>query len=310
MRRVDAGGNRLARGEGNTSGDGNAGLIIGSVLGTFALAAFLVVVYVSRDDDPVERPTLVVDDSRLSLRFCDLDHGLTPEGTREAIDAELRLRGYVSAGEWTDDVEMGVTDGAELDGGCGVIVAHARIGSQFRAVREDGVELQSCRNDIVAAATCGEDVEFLGTGVTSLRAYVMPGVSGAPDSLGPTHRVLQAEAEHTLGRLRLVPGERVYADDIPASGTLTISPPREDCVHYVVSAAGDGMLSPSSVFGDLALFARTLCADDTALVIHAGAHTPTSVAVRQFEPSPGAGVATRVAAQISDAEIVDDMEDL
>ncbi|MFK7997963.1 MAG: hypothetical protein AB8H86_00150 [Polyangiales bacterium] len=310
MRRVDAGGNRLARGEENTDGDGNAGLIIGSVLGTFALAAFLVVAYVSHEEDPVERPTLLVDDSRLAVRFCGLDHGLTPEGTREAIDAELRLRGYVSAGEWTDDVEMGVADGSQLDGGCGIIVAHARTGSHFRAVREDSVELQSCRNDVVAAATCGEDVEFLGTGVTSLRAYVMPGVSGAPDALAPTHRVLQAEAEHTLGRLRLVPGAKVYVDSIAAGGTMTISPPASGCVHYAVSAAGAGMLSSDSVFGDLALFARTLCENNAELVIHAGGSTPTTVAVRQFEASPGAGVATRVAAQISDAEIVSDIEDL
>lgn len=300
----------MARGEGSTDGDKNAGLIIGSVLGTFALAAFLVVAYVSHEDDPVDRPALLIDDSNLVMRFCHVDHALTPEETREAVDAELRLRGYVSAGGWTDDQEMGVANGAELDGGCGIIVAHARVGSHFRAVREDGAELQSCRNDVVAAATCGDDVEFLGTGVTSLRAYVMPGVSGAPDALPPTHRMLQAEAEHTLGRLRLVPGPRVYVDSIAAGGSIRIPPPDDDCVHLAVSAAGAGMLSPNAAFGDLTLFARTLCEDDPELIVHAGGHTATTVAVREFEAAPGVGVATRVAAQISDAEIVTNIEAL
>lgn len=294
------------------------GLIIGSVLGTFALAAFLVVAYVSYEDDaPVDRPSLVLNGAHLSMRFCELDPALNPERAREAIDAELRRRGYVSAGEWVDDQEIGVASGEALDGGCGLVVAHARIGSHFRGVKEGSIELRSCRDDVVAIATCGTDVEFLGTGVASLRPYVMPGVSddevarGEHDEevLSPTHRLLQGEAEHVLGRFRLVPVPRVYLNTIPPTGTLSLPAPDGDCEHYVVSVAGEGLLSPSPELSENVLFARTLCAGDAPIVINAGG-TSASLAAVRYETAPGIGVASRVAAQINDAEIVTDMEDL
>lgn len=301
----------MARGEGKADGDRNAGLVIGSVLGTFALAAFLVVAYVSTDDDdPAERPMLVLDDTRLKMRFCGMDHGLSPEDSRDAIDIELRQRGYVGAGDWFDDVEMGSASGTPLDGGCGLIVGHARAGSHFRAIREGTDDLRSCRDDVVAIATCGEEVDFRGTGITSLRAYVMPGVSGAEDGLPTTQRLLQAEAEHVLGRLRLVPGPRVYVETLAAASMFTLSPPDEGCAHFAVAAAGVGMITPPNEVGDMVIFARTLCENDGDLDLLAGPAHALTLSIRRYEPAPGVGVATRVAAQIDDADIVTDIEDL
>lgn len=173
------------------------------------------------------------------------------------IERELTGRGYIAGAAWTTNVVIpaDVTLPADLAGGCGVVAFVADPGSAITRAITPGGSAQPCDANIIAPAVCdGETLRLEGSGMVSLRAFTMPGLTPpivAATGVPAEALLAHAEAEQMLRAHAWTPIDEVVLQDVPPGSIglggpgsrVTASvpkPPARECTPWVAVGIGGG----------------------------------------------------------------------
>lgn len=202
-------------------------------------------------------PPLVVERPHADLRAvlstvrgrgCTPPTGLAVGGEPDpsgALERELRGRGYVATGAWSEPLVFPLTAGPRaLDGACGLVAVLSEDGVVSAAGTDPASLTPPCRGELATVAVCGNDATVIaqGWGQARTRTFALPGLDqAAAEQTGLPLDALLAhlEAEHLLARSGWRPSETVWSSEQPAGSAAVLPPsPASGCEPWVVVGLG------------------------------------------------------------------------
>ncbi len=259
----------VARGEKETPPDRSLGIAIFSIFLVICGMVAYVLVNAMRPEPPlvVERPhadwraVLSVVRGRGCTPPSGLAIGVEPDPSG-ALERELRGRGYVATGAWSEPLAFPLTAGPRgLDGACGLVAVLSEGGVVSAAGTDPASLMPPCRGELATVPVCGNDASVIaqGWGQARTRTFALPGLDQtAAEQTGLPLDALLAhlEAELLLARSGWRASETVWSHEHPAGGAAVLPPsPSSGCEPWVVVGLG---VEDASSFFDGELLAHEL----------------------------------------------------